>query len=307
MRGSDHSVSAIEARELSVHFERPGASVEAVAGVSLIVPAGQTVGIVGASGAGKTTLLRAFAGELPPTRGQIIVDGQMLATAESGRALGICLVPEEPTSAMQESPALLLATAGHDASVPSLLLRALGLWECRDVPAPSLAPRHRRMLALARALLARPRLLLLDEPSLGHDPTADGHISGLLNAASREGRTTLLATSRLDLALQLCERLIVLREGQVVADLPSGAAQRLVKRQTYAIRVLGHLGAGWDEWFDGLAATAEPGGTTLLIGCFPDQAALHGLLARMGHLGLTLIGVHSVALDLATVSLTLAR
>jgi ABC-type multidrug transport system ATPase subunit len=307
MRGGDRSVSAVEARELSVRFERPGASVEALAEVRLSVPAGQTVGIVGASGAGKTTLLRALAGELPLACGSVTIDGQELTTAESGRALGMCLVPEEPPEAMQESTAQLLATAGHSANVVSPLLHALGLWERRDVSADSLAPRHRRALALARALLARPRLLLLDEPGIGDNPTVDCHIGRLLDAASREGRTTLLATSRLDLALQLCERLIVLREGRVVADLSSGTVQRLVKRQAYAIRVLGHLGTGWEEWFDGLEATAEPGGTTLLVGSFPDQVALHGLLARIGHLGLTLIGVHSVALDLAAVSLTLAR
>jgi ABC-2 type transport system ATP-binding protein len=307
MRGGDRSVAAIEARGLFVRFERPGASVEALADVSLSVPAGQTVGIVGASGAGKTTLLRALAGELPLACGSVTIDGQELATAESGRSLGMCLVPEDPPSATQASPAQLLATAGDPASEATPLLRSFGLWECRDVPAPSLAPRQRRALALARALLARPRLLLLDEPSLGHDPTVACHISGLLNTASREGRTILIATSRSDLALQLCERLIILREGRVVADLPSGTAQRLVKRQTYAIRVLGHLGAGWEEWFNGLEATAEPGGTTLLVGSFPDQAALHGLLARIGHLGLTLIGVHSIAPDLAALSLTLAR
>lgn len=291
--------AVVEVADLYARFPAADATRNVLAGVSFRASPGEIVGLVGPAGAGKTTLLRLLAGAIPPNAGRVLLRGHAL-TPDGGTPAGVRLVGVELPEFGARPVEQLLTATGRPASEVSHVASALGLWERRAEPASRLTPAWRQILALALALLDRPCLLLLDEPLLACSAAGDHGAAKLLRAAAADGCTLLVGTSRADLALRLCERLILLHEGRVAADLPAAVVQRQHRRRQYQIRVLGHLGAGWAEWCEGLQIVAEPSGTTLLVGSFHDQLALHGLIARIGQLGLALLDVQCTTPDVMT-------
>ena len=299
MRNQHVDSAVVEVADLYARFPAAGATREVLAGVSFRASPGEIVGLVGPAGAGKTTLLRLLAGTIPPSAGRVLFEGQALASDGDAPAAVRLVGVELPEFGARPVEQLLSAT-GRQGSDVTRVARALGLWERRAEPASRLAPRWRQSLALALALLDRPRLLPLDEPPLGSGAAGEHGAAELLRGTAADGCTLLLGTSRADMALRLCERLIVLHEGRVAADLPASAVQRQHRRRQYQIRVLGHLGTGWAEGYEGIQIVTEPSGNTLLVGNFHDQLALHGLIARIGQLGLTLLDVQSTTPDVET-------
>lgn len=289
---------AIEVADLYVHYATlTGERSQVLAEINLRVPAGQSVAVVGHNGVGKTSLICALAGAVPTACGTIRLQGWNLATHRAHALLGVHLIDEAPPCCSSRTVEQTFDPDGHSSVPAAQLLHMLGLWERRAVPLAHLAPHHQRAAAIGQALIADPRILLLDEPTLGLAPAVADRVLAALRAATLRGTTMLIATSQLDLALQVCQRLIVLDGGRLVLDVPTAVVQRLLTRQWYDIRVLGHLGAGWAEWLDGLRVEPEPGGAMLLSGTLPDQAALLGLLIRIGNLGLTILEVRSITPD----------
>jgi branched-chain amino acid transport system ATP-binding protein len=207
--------------------------VEAVAGVSLRLDAGQIVTVIGPNGAGKTTLLAALMGLLP-ARGTIThegVDLRRLATEERVRR-GICLVPErrELFAEMTVADNLILGaytrwsdrkTVEHD--LEDVYRRFGQLAERRQQLAGTLSGGERQMLALGRALMAKPRLLLLDEPSLGLAPLIVREIFRIVMSLRELGVSILLVEQNARAALETADFGYVLETGEIVHTGPARA------------------------------------------------------------------------------------
>jgi branched-chain amino acid transport system ATP-binding protein len=207
----------------------------AVHEVTLEVRAGEAVALIGANGAGKTTTLRAISGLLPVRRGAIEWDGQPLAGLSSAAivARGIVHVPEGrqlfPTMTVRENLDLgATAPAGRAARSESLE-RVFRLFprraERRHQLAGTLSGGEQQMCAIGRGLMARPRLLMLDEPSLGLAPVAVRSIFDNLAAINRDGTTILLVEQNVARALALSQRGYVLENGAVAL---SGSREELL-------------------------------------------------------------------------------
>ncbi|MBN8871735.1 MAG: ABC transporter ATP-binding protein [Rhodospirillales bacterium] len=199
-----------------------------LADVSLEVPAGSVVALLGSNGAGKTTTLNAIAGLVPAAGGQVTWDGADItgqpAYAVVGR--GLALAPEGWRLFVQqtvEQNLRLGATVLRDASrVPALLERVFALFprlaERRRQRAGTLSGGERQMLATGRALMSDPKLLMLDEPSLGLAPAVVEAMYETLGRLRREGLTLLLAEQAVELALEVADHAYVLQTGRTVLD-----------------------------------------------------------------------------------------
>jgi branched-chain amino acid transport system ATP-binding protein len=205
--------------------------VEVLHGVSLTVPEGQMVAIVGPNGAGKTTLMSAVMGLLPRRRGAVRYLGASAGTTEGLVAAGAVLVPERRAlfTDMSVEDNLLLGfyprrRAGERDARPTMhevFAIFPRLEERRRQLAGTLSGGERQMLALGRALMSRPRLLLLDEPSLGLAPLIVREIFRVLVDLRQRGLSILLVEQNVRVALQVSDYGYVLEMGDVAAEGPS--------------------------------------------------------------------------------------
>jgi branched-chain amino acid transport system ATP-binding protein len=219
-------------------------AVRALDGVSFSVPEGSITAVLGANGAGKTSLLRTLSGVVRPRAGSIRLDGQDIARVpvEAIVRLGMAHVPEGRGVITELSVEENLRLGGlwrregtrGDAAreVYQLFPR---LQERLRQPAHTLSGGERQMLAIGRALMSRPRLLLLDEPSLGLAPRLAAQILGLLRTLrDRSGLTVLLVEQNAKGALSVADRGIVLSLGRIVAsDEPAKLAADEKLRHAY--------------------------------------------------------------------------
>jgi branched-chain amino acid transport system ATP-binding protein len=209
--------------EVSGLVVRYGA-VTAVRGVDLRVNEGEIVSIVGPNGAGKTSLISAIAGIVPPAAGSIVFAGKSLAgiTLEDVVAHGLALVPEGRhifASLTVMENLVLGATVRTDAdNVRADIDRSLAMFpilgERRRQPAGQLSGGEQQQLAIARALLSRPRLLMLDEPSLGLAPTVVDQVYALLKSVRDRGVTILLIEQNAERVFGLSDRVHVMSGGE---------------------------------------------------------------------------------------------
>jgi branched-chain amino acid transport system ATP-binding protein len=198
--------------------------IEAVKGVDLDVARGEIVALVGANGAGKTTLLRAISGVQPITAGRILHDGEPIeALAAHARvARGIAQVPEgrqvfAPLS-VEDNLRLGAFRRGRsetDATLAEVFALFPVLAEKRALPAGGLSGGQQQMLAIGRALMSRPRLLLLDEPSMGLAPLLVDQILASVVRLREGGMTVLLVEQNASAALAVADRGYVLETGRI--------------------------------------------------------------------------------------------
>jgi branched-chain amino acid transport system ATP-binding protein len=202
--------------------------VEAVRGVSLVMQPGQIVAVIGPNGAGKTTLLAAVAGLLR-WRGRVMYDGLDLARLDVEERVerGLCLVPErrELFGDMAVADNLLLGAYsrrgnGADQSLREVYDRFPRLAERRRQKAQTLSGGERQMLALGRALMAKPRLLLLDEPSLGLAPMMVREILRIVASLREIGVSILLVEQNARAALETADYGYVLETGEITHQGP---------------------------------------------------------------------------------------
>jgi len=205
--------------------------IRAVKGIDLTVNEGEMVCIVGANGAGKTTTLKAIAGLLQPAAGSITYAGQSIAGARSFTLVrkGLALVPEGRGVFGQLTVAENLAMGAYvrdDADgVAADRERLLGLFprlrERFQQSAGTMSGGEQQMLAIARALMSRPRLLLLDEPSMGLAPLIVEKIFEIVAGVAKTGVTILLVEQNALLALETCQRAYVMESGEITLAGPA--------------------------------------------------------------------------------------
>jgi branched-chain amino acid transport system ATP-binding protein len=216
--------------------------------VSVNVGAGEIVTVVGANGAGKTTLLNTVAGLLRPSGGTVRLDGESIGGRPAERIVraGLSLVPEgrQIVAPLSVEENLLVGAYGRKGGGASDTLAGIydrfpRLKERRRQPAGLLSGGEQQMLAIGRALMADPRVLLLDEPSMGLAPLIVSEIFALLGELNSQGMAVLLVEQNARKALALAGRGYVLEDGRIVLE---GPAKELAKSPAVVDAYLGAAG-----------------------------------------------------------------
>ena len=218
----------LELRDIRVHYGK----VEALKGVSLVVGHGEVVALIGANGAGKTTTLKTISGVRPVTSGSILLEGKDISgvPAHARAKLGIAQAPEGrrifPGMTVLEN--LEMGTYGQKGAkerIPADLERVFGLFprlaERRRQAAGTLSGGEQQMVAMGRAMIARPKLLLLDEPSMGLAPLMVEKVFDVVRTIASEGVTILLIEQNARLALENSHRGYVMESGEITLSGPA--------------------------------------------------------------------------------------
>lgn len=219
-------------RDLHTHY----GYVHALRGVSLDVEEGSIVALIGSNGAGKSTLLNTISGLVPPSSGTIEFKGKNITTLSSEEIvkLGISQSPEGrrvfPRSSIQDNLEMGAYTRKDSSNVhkdiDAMMDRFPILRERRNQMAGTLSGGEQQMLTIARSLMTRPKLLMLDEPSLGLMPTMVQEIFKLIQEIHSEGMTILLVEQNARKALSIADYAYVLESGEVVLDGPADKLQK---------------------------------------------------------------------------------
>ena len=233
-------MNAIEVRKLSKTY--PG-GVEAVKGIEFDVPAGQVFGLLGPNGAGKSTTVGMLTTTIEPTTGSARIAGVDVAAEPLAARAVSSVVFQEPVVDRSLTGRRNLEIHGRlwgtdfDLDEPAT---ALGLTELLDRPAGSYSGGERRRLEIARALVSRPRVLFLDEPTVGLDPRIRAELLDLIaGLRNRTEMTVLLTTHYLDEAERLCDRVAIIHAGRIVALDTPPALLRQLGSQLVELRVDG--------------------------------------------------------------------
>lgn len=221
-------------------------NIHALKGISLDVEQGEVVSLIGSNGAGKTTTLRTIQGLLKPRQGQLLFEGNPLESlsAQAIVRLGISQSPEGrlifPRMTVQENLEMGAFSRRDSVGIKSDLAKALHLFprlkERINQKGGTLSGGEQQMLAIARAMMARPRLLLLDEPSMGLAPMLVSQIFSIIRDINTQGTTILLVEQNARMALTVSHRGYVLQTGQIVL---SGTATDLQSNETVRKAYLG--------------------------------------------------------------------
>ena len=222
-------------------------NIQALRGVSLAVAPGEIVTLIGGNGAGKTTTLKTILGTARARRGTVSFNGKRLDTLATDRIvrLGIAQSPEGrrifPRMTVLENLELGAFARPDRAAIASDLERVFSLFprlaERTAQSGGTLSGGEQQMLAIGRALMARPTLLLLDEPSLGLAPAIVIEMFRIIREVNRQGVAVLLVEQNVAMALQLARKAYVLEEGRIVAE---GAPQDLASQPHIQRAYLGH-------------------------------------------------------------------
>ena len=236
------AASSLRIEDLEVSY----GPVQALRGVSFDVQPGQIVAVVGANGAGKTTLLNAISGLVQPRRGRVLHEGQDVTGWAAHRvvARSVIQVPEGRailgTMTVEENLELG-AFAGHrEDRIEDMLHRFPILLERRRQLASSLSGGEQQMLAIARGLLQAPRLLLLDEPSMGLAPLLVNEVFDVIRDIHQQGVTVLLVEQNARKALALADAAFVLEQGRIVL---SGSGAELLDNEAVVRAYIGSVTA----------------------------------------------------------------
>jgi branched-chain amino acid transport system ATP-binding protein len=211
----------LELDNISVNY----GSIEALTGVSLTVNEGEIVALIGANGAGKSTTLWTISGLVRARKGRILFDGRDITRASPSKvvAMGISHVPEGrrvfTTMSAQENLEMGAYVARGGRETREAMKRVFGrfprLLERRRQLAGTLSGGEQQMLAMGRALMSRPKLLLMDEPSMGLAPMLVREIFAIIRELNEQGTTILLVEQNAHMALSVAQRAYVLETGQI--------------------------------------------------------------------------------------------
>ena len=229
------------------NVETSHGNIKALKGVSFEVPERGIVTLLGANGAGKTTTVRTIAGLTPATSGSIEFEGKRIERLRPDRvvSLGISLVPQGrllfPELTVEENLELGAYTRNHQAEIRRDIEKAYAqfpiLKDKRSHDAGTLSGGQQQMLAVARSLMSRPKLLILDEPSLGLAPRIVEEIFGIIQRIRDDGTAILLVEQNANMALAISDHGCVLASGQVMI---SGTASALMHNPQVQQAYLGH-------------------------------------------------------------------
>jgi branched-chain amino acid transport system ATP-binding protein len=217
-------VALLEVNDIHAHY----GGIAALKGVSLSVEQGEVVTLIGSNGAGKSTTLRAITGLTPASAGSVVIDGEDITHVPAHQIVdrGIALSPEGrhcfSRMTVRENLDLGAHRRRRDPEVPGDLERIFALFprlkEREKQKAGTMSGGEQQMLAMGRALMARPKLLLLDEPSMGIAPILVQRIYETIAEINRDGMTILLVEQNANYALEVSRRGYVLETGRVVLE-----------------------------------------------------------------------------------------
>lgn len=221
-------------------------AIEALRGVTLRVETGEIVTLIGANGAGKTTTLRTITGLVSPTSGEVVFEGKKLNGVPTHRitSMGVSMVPEGRAvfanltveDNLELGAYLLRDRIKRNRNFERVFKLFPRLQERRNQSAGTLSGGEQQMLAIGRAMMASPRLLLLDEPSLGLAPLLVHSIFEAIDEINKEGTTILLVEQNANAALKHSHRAYVLETGRIVME---GESQKLAADQRVKEAYLG--------------------------------------------------------------------
>lgn len=235
-------MAMLEVKDLNVHY----GVIHALKGISMEVRKGEIVALIGANGAGKTTLLHAISGIQKKSGGDILFEGESLNKAGARKivSLGITQVPEGRRifSGMSVYENLMMGAflrrdkEGIKADLKNIYSRFPILEKRSTQDASTLSGGEQQMLAMGRALMARPKILLLDEPSMGLAPILVKEIFRIIQEINKQGTTILLVEQNARMALAVCDRAYVMETGNIVL---SGSGEELSRSEQIQKAYLG--------------------------------------------------------------------
>ena len=244
------NTAVLEIRQLRKTY----GSLVAVEGVSFTVQRGECLGLLGPNGAGKTTTLFMLAGLVTPDSGQVLIEGRTIASDTDPLKSQIGLVPQELAlyDDLSASDNLSFFGALYDLEARTLrerkreALEIVGLSDRAGDKVKTFSGGMKRRLNLAAALLHDPKLLLLDEPTVGVDPQSRNAIFDNIEALRRLGKTILYTTHYMEEVERLCDRVVIIDHGKIVVDDTLANLRQLAGNvNTLKIELAGANGSGW--------------------------------------------------------------
>ena len=235
-------MAMLEIRDLEVFY----GMIQAIKGVSFEVNEGEVIALIGANGAGKTTILHTITGLLTPKKGQVIFEGQDITKVPAHKivSLGMAHVPEGRRVFSHLSVYQNLKMGAYtrkdkdeiEKTLETVYKRFPRLEERKNQIAGTLSGGEQQMLALGRALMSHPRIILMDEPSMGLSPILVNEIFDIIQSVSASGTTVLLVEQNAKKALSIADRAYVLETGNIVM---SGDAKELMNDDSIKKAYLG--------------------------------------------------------------------
>ena len=235
-------MAMLEIKDIEVFY----GMIQAIKGVSFEVNEGEVIALIGANGAGKTTILHSITGLIAPKKGEIFFEGQEITTTPAHKivSMGMAHVPEGRRVFAQltvlENLKMGAFTRKDKEEVEESLIRVYKrfprLEERKNQMAGTLSGGEQQMLAMGRALMSRPRIILMDEPSMGLSPIFVNEIFDIIREVSEGGTTVLLVEQNAKKALAIADRAYVLETGKIVLD---GKAEDLLNDDSVKKAYLG--------------------------------------------------------------------
>jgi ABC-2 type transport system ATP-binding protein len=250
--------SAVHFEDVVKRYRGPAGDFDALRHVDLDVHRGELFALVGPNGAGKTTSIEIMVGLRRPTTGRVQVLGLDPQRQRTDIRQVVAIQPQKAAVFERQTVAELLrvwASFYPHPETPDSIMARLGLVDCRDTRIAKLSGGQQQRVLVGLALVARPKLLVLDEPSTGMDPNARQELWNSLRAYRRSGGTVLLSTHSMEEAEMLCDRVAVLHRGQIVA---CGTPDELIREHAPEREVLFTVPVGRDlAALDGYATVIE--------------------------------------------------
>lgn len=235
-------MAMLEVKDLQVFY----GMIQAIKGISFEVNEGETVALIGANGAGKTTTLHTITGLLSPKKGSVVFEGKEITKVPAHKivSLGMAHVPEGRRVFAQLSVYQNLKMGAYtrkdkteiDEMLETVYKRFPRLKERQNQMAGTLSGGEQQMLAMGRALMSKPKIVLLDEPSMGLSPILVNEIFDIIQSLNKAGTTVLLVEQNAKKALSIADRAYVLETGRIVQ---SGDAQVLLNDESIKKAYLG--------------------------------------------------------------------
>ena len=235
-------MAMLEIKDIEVFY----GMIQAIKGVSFEVNEGEVIALIGANGAGKTTILHSITGLIAPKKGQILFEGQDITSTPAHKivSMGMAHVPEGRRVFAQltvlENLKMGTFTRNDKDEIEESMIRVYKrfprLEERKNQMAGTLSGGEQQMLAMGRALMSRPRIILMDEPSMGLSPIFVNEIFDIIREVSEGGTTVLLVEQNAKKALAIADRAYVLETGKIVLD---GKAEDLLNDDSVKKAYLG--------------------------------------------------------------------